>query len=76
MLLLFGDHIYSVDVKGKMFIWAFKGVDENLAPIGSISLDDGYGPSCIMHPDTYVNKVNFLALISFPLSFLLVSFVF
>ncbi|CAN6464470.1 unnamed protein product [Victoria cruziana] len=57
LLLLFGDHIYSVDVKGKMFIWAFKGVDENLAPIGSISLDDGYGPSCIMHPDTYVNKV-------------------
>ncbi|KAF3783674.1 WD repeat-containing protein 36 [Nymphaea thermarum] len=57
LLLLYGEHIYSVDIKGNVFIWAFKGVEENWAPVGSISLDDNYGPSCIMHPDTYLNKV-------------------
>ncbi|KAM7260646.1 hypothetical protein ACFE04_011319 [Oxalis oulophora] len=54
-LLLFGDHILSVD--GNLFIWAFKGIEDNLAPIARIALDDNFTPSCIMHPDTYLNKV-------------------
>ncbi|KAF7806839.1 WD repeat-containing protein 36 [Senna tora] len=57
VLLLFGEHILSVDAHGNMFIWAFKGNDQNLAPIGHIMLDDKFNPSCIMHPDTYLNKV-------------------
>ncbi|KAL4555203.1 hypothetical protein LXL04_037814 [Taraxacum kok-saghyz] len=36
LLLLFGDHILSVDVEGNIFIWAFKGADENPSPIGHI----------------------------------------
>ncbi|KAF5748637.1 Transducin family protein / WD-40 repeat family protein [Tripterygium wilfordii] len=56
-LLLFGEHILSVDGDGDMFIWAFKGVDVNLVPIGHIKLDDKFSPTCIMHPDTYLNKV-------------------
>ncbi|KAL4583304.1 hypothetical protein LXL04_007874 [Taraxacum kok-saghyz] len=56
-LLLFGDHIFSVDVEGNIFIWAFKGADENPSPIGHILLDNEFTPSCIMHPDTYLNKV-------------------
>lgn len=58
LLLLFGDHIVSVDVLGNMFLWAFKGTDENLVPFAHIMLDDKFSPSCIMHPDTYLNKVN------------------
>ncbi|KAG8363632.1 hypothetical protein BUALT_Bualt19G0042600 [Buddleja alternifolia] len=56
-LLLFGEHILSVDVKGNIFIWAFKGIAESLSPVGHISLGNKFTPSCIMHPDTYLNKV-------------------
>ncbi|KAG1327940.1 hypothetical protein COCNU_01G018740 [Cocos nucifera] len=56
-LLLFGDHILSLDIKGNVFIWAFKGVKLNLEPVGHIQLEDIFSPSCIMHPDTYLNKV-------------------
>ncbi|KAM7513777.1 hypothetical protein LguiA_003360 [Lonicera macranthoides] len=56
-LLLFGEHILSVDTDGNIFMWAFKGIDQNLAPIGQISLEEKFSPSCIMHPDTYLNKV-------------------
>lgn len=56
-LLLFGAHILSVDVERNLFIWAFKEIDQNLAPIGHIMLDDNFTPSCLMHPDTYLNKV-------------------
>ncbi|KAJ4968592.1 hypothetical protein NE237_015293 [Protea cynaroides] len=57
LLLLFGEHILSVDAKGNLFIWPFKSLDENLAPIAYILLEDNFNPSCIMHPDTYLNKV-------------------
>ncbi|KAL4383697.1 hypothetical protein GQ457_15G029390 [Hibiscus cannabinus] len=56
-LLLFGDHILSVDADGNVFIWSFKGIDDDLAPIGHIKLDAKFTPTCIMHPDTYLNKV-------------------
>uniref|UniRef100_A0A2P2KH70 Uncharacterized protein MANES_18G125600 n=1 Tax=Rhizophora mucronata TaxID=61149 RepID=A0A2P2KH70_RHIMU len=56
-LLLFGDHILSVDVDGNVFIWAFKGIEPNLAPAGHIMLGYSFTPTCIMHPDTYLNKV-------------------
>ncbi|KAL5974222.1 hypothetical protein ACLOJK_030885 [Asimina triloba] len=57
-LLLFGEHIISIDVKGNMFIWAFKGINEkNLAPVGHIVLEERFTPSCLVHPDTYLNKV-------------------
>ncbi|BAU03010.1 uncharacterized protein HKW66_Vig0124930 [Vigna angularis] len=57
LLLLFGEHIVSVDVCGNMFLWPFKGVEDNLAPFGHIMLHEKFNPSCIMHPDTYLNKV-------------------
>ncbi|KAH9805529.1 WD REPEATS REGION domain-containing protein [Citrus sinensis] len=59
LLLLFGEHILSIDIDGNMFIWAFKGIEENLAPVGHVKLDDKFTPTCIMHPDTYLNKVKF-----------------
>lgn len=57
LLLLFGEHILSVDVESNLFVWAFRGIDENLAPVGHIMLGVDFTPSCIMHPDTYLNKV-------------------
>jgi len=63
LLLLFGEHIVSVDVRGNMFLWAFKGVQDNLDPFGHIVLPEKFNPSCIMHPDTYLNKVIILLLL-------------
>lgn len=63
MLLLFGEHILSVDVDGNMFVWRFKGIEENLTPLGHIKLDDKFTPTCVMHPDTYLNKVIFYSIL-------------
>ena len=59
-LLLFGEHILSLDVKGNMFIWGFKGITDKNSPVGYISRGNKFTPSCIMHPDTYLNKVTYL----------------
>lgn len=57
LLLVFGDYVLSVDVKGNIFIWPFKEMNKNLEAVGHIQLEDGFLPSCIIHPDTYLNKV-------------------
>lgn len=69
LLLLFGENVLSVDVEGNLYIWTFKGIDENLAPVGHIKLDENFSPSCIMHPDTYLNKVTSLLLQKFVCKF-------
>ncbi|XP_068656250.1 uncharacterized protein [Aristolochia californica] len=58
-LLLFGEHVLSLDAKGNMFLWAFKGTELNLAPVEHIQLEQNFSPTCVMHPDTYLNKVVF-----------------
>lgn len=57
LLFLFGDLILSTDVKGNLFIWTFKNIEQNLQPVSHIVLEDKFSPTCIMHPDTYLNKV-------------------
>lgn len=57
LLYLFGDHILSVDADRHLFIWAFKGIEQNLEPISHIVLEGNLSPTCIVHPDTYLNKV-------------------
>lgn len=57
LLYLFGDHILSVDADHHMFIWAFKGIQQNLEPLSHIFLEGNFSPTCIVHPDTYLNKV-------------------
>uniref|UniRef100_A0A1D1ZKQ4 WD repeat-containing protein 36 n=1 Tax=Anthurium amnicola TaxID=1678845 RepID=A0A1D1ZKQ4_9ARAE len=57
LLFTFGDHILSIDVKGNLFIWAFKELEQSLQPVGHILLEEKFSPTCIMHPDTYLNKV-------------------
>lgn len=56
-LFVFGEHIISIDVNGYVFIWAFKASETNIKPLGHILLGENFSPSCIMHPDTYLNKV-------------------
>ncbi|KAF9679869.1 hypothetical protein SADUNF_Sadunf06G0060400 [Salix dunnii] len=56
-LMVFGDYVISVDVDGNLFIWGFKGVDESNVPVGHILLGGKFIPTCMMHPDTYLNKV-------------------
>ncbi|KAI9074292.1 hypothetical protein K1719_043777 [Acacia pycnantha] len=57
-LLLFGKHIISVHAHGVMFIWAFNGIDQNLAPFEHMKLDDKFIVGCKIHPDTYLNKTD------------------
>lgn len=59
LLYLFGDHILSVDVDRHLFVWAFKGLEQNLEPISHIILEGKFSPTCIVHPNTYLNKVIF-----------------
>ncbi|CAJ2665196.1 unnamed protein product [Trifolium pratense] len=59
-LLLFGDHVVSLDATGDLFLWEFKGIKDNLVPFTSprhIKLDHNFIPTCIVHPDTYLNKI-------------------
>lgn len=55
-LLVLGEYVLSVDVKGNIFIWSYKNT-KHLEAVACIQLEDGFLPSCIMHPDTYLNKV-------------------
>ncbi|KAI4379695.1 hypothetical protein MLD38_005958 [Melastoma candidum] len=59
LLLVFGDHLLSLDVDGNMYVWPFKGVmeEDSVVPVGLVCFGDGFTPSCIVHPDTYLNKV-------------------
>lgn len=57
LLLSFGKHVLSVDIEGCIFIWTVAEVSQNNSPIGQIQLGENFSPSCIMHPDTYLNKV-------------------
>ncbi|CAK7345800.1 unnamed protein product [Dovyalis caffra] len=56
-LMVFRDHAISVDVDGNLLILGFKGVEENYAPVGHIMMGDKFTPTCMMHLDTYLNKV-------------------
>ncbi|KMZ58759.1 putative WD-repeat protein [Zostera marina] len=56
-LFVFGEHIISIDINGYVFIWAFKASETNIKPLGHILLGENFSPSCIMHPDTYLNKI-------------------
>ncbi|CAA7054416.1 unnamed protein product [Microthlaspi erraticum] len=54
-LLLFGEHVLSLDVEGNMFMWEFK---EDAAPVGHVELFSGkFTPTCMVHPDSYLNKI-------------------
>eukprot|EP00252_Welwitschia_mirabilis_P019651 TRINITY_DN4608_c0_g1_i1.p1 TRINITY_DN4608_c0_g1~~TRINITY_DN4608_c0_g1_i1.p1 ORF type:complete len:897 (+),score=167.79 TRINITY_DN4608_c0_g1_i1:212-2902(+) len=57
LMLLFGKHIISIDLEGTLLIWSIEDIVKNREPIGQIQLGENFSPSCICHPDTYLNKV-------------------
>lgn len=60
LLLQFGQQILSIDADGHLLIWSASeaaSVDSS-EPVGELKLRDSFTPTCIMHPDTYLNKVN------------------
>lgn len=59
LLLAFGKHMLSVGSDGRLLIWPVVEADPTTPahPVGSIQLRESFTPTCIMHPDTYLNKV-------------------
>ena len=53
-LLVLGDHLYSLGSDGKLLVWRIGEYD---APESTIQLPQGFIPTCMAHPDTYLNKI-------------------
>eukprot|EP00850_Spirogloea_muscicola_P011774 SM000074S21684 [mRNA] locus=s74:433316:440174:+ [translate_table: standard] len=56
-LLVFGDYLLSVGEDRRLVVWHAAKAGEQSAPVKELHLGDGFSPTCIMHPDTYLNKV-------------------
>jgi hypothetical protein len=54
-LLPLGDHLLSLGRDGKLLLWR---IGEYAAPEVSIQLPEGLAPTCMAHPDTYLNKAS------------------
>jgi hypothetical protein len=57
-LLVLGSHLLSIGDEGKLLLWPL-GRPDVTEPEAEIELEDGFKPTMIMHPDTYLNKVRF-----------------
>lgn len=53
-LLVLGDYLLSLGQDGQLLVWQIGTYD---APVASIQLAQGFVPTCMVHPDTYLNKV-------------------
>ena len=53
-LLVLGDNILSLGRDGQLLVWRIGEYDE---PLASVQLQQGFTPTCMAHPDTYLNKV-------------------
>jgi U3 small nucleolar RNA-associated protein 21 len=53
-LLPLGDHLLSLGRDGLLLLWRVGQYD---GPEASLRLPAGFAPTCMTHPDTYVNKV-------------------
>ena len=56
-LLCLGSFILSVDAGGWLFVWETSNLATDASPLRKIRLEEGVSPTCLMHPDTYLNKV-------------------
>ncbi|CAI5463619.1 unnamed protein product [Closterium sp. Yama58-4] len=50
LLLVFGEYLLSVDEARHVLLWP---------PLGQFQLPEGFNPTGVIHPDTYLNKVLF-----------------
>jgi U3 small nucleolar RNA-associated protein 21 len=53
-LLVLGDFLISLWRDGTLVIWHIGEYD---SPVREIQLDQAFIPTCMAHPDTYVNKI-------------------
>jgi len=62
LLLQYGHQILSIDADGQLFVWAAfeAALDGIVKPVGEWKFRESFTPTCIMHPDTYLNKVSAL----------------
>lgn len=58
-LLEFGQQILSIDAGGHLCVWdAFDtSPEKDVKPVREWQFRESFTPTCIMHPDTYLNKV-------------------
>eukprot|EP00850_Spirogloea_muscicola_P016625 SM000136S00171 [mRNA] locus=s136:118153:124283:- [translate_table: standard] len=56
-LLVFGDYLLSVGEDRRLVVWHAAKAGEQSAPVKELHLGDSFSPTCIMHPDTFLNKV-------------------
>ena len=59
LLLEFGQQILSIDAGGRLCVWdTIQAASQELVkPVREWQFRESFTPSCIMHPDTYLNKV-------------------
>ncbi|KAL6759017.1 WD40 repeat-like protein [Haematococcus lacustris] len=53
-LLVLGNLVLSLDTSGQLLTWALPG---DPVPQASMQLPAGFRPTCMAHPDTYLNKL-------------------
>ncbi|KAI8469981.1 MAG: WD40-repeat-containing domain protein [Monoraphidium minutum] len=53
-LLVLGDLLLSLGADGRLLVWR---IGAHAAPEVVIEFEQGFTPSCMAHPDTYLNKV-------------------
>ncbi|CAI5949545.1 unnamed protein product, partial [Closterium sp. NIES-64] len=56
LLLVFGEYLISVDENRHVLMWPEGFV---LEPLGQFQLPEGFNPTGVIHPDTYLNKLLF-----------------
>jgi U3 small nucleolar RNA-associated protein 21 len=59
-LLVMGDYLLSLGSDGQLLTWRLPGrssTEEVHHPLASMQLPAGFKPTCMAHPDTYINKV-------------------
>lgn len=53
-LLVLGDLLFSLARDGTLAVWT---IGTPTAPLRTITLPSGFTPTCMAHPDTYINKI-------------------
>ncbi|KAI5080871.1 hypothetical protein GOP47_0004054 [Adiantum capillus-veneris] len=56
-IVALGDHILSADSKGWIFVWEATNLEKEAAPVRNFFVEEPVLPTCLMHPDAYLNKV-------------------
>eukprot|EP00897_Mesotaenium_endlicherianum_P007094 jgi/Mesen1/6412/ME000329S05575 len=56
-LLTFGNHILSLGADRRVCVWSAEKAASHTQPEHELQLAEDFTPTCMMHPDTYLNKI-------------------